>query len=57
MRYSDRADVPSGGVPVYVPMRAAAAAATSNISSSEWTIDIDELKAAITPKTKMIWIK
>lgn len=37
-------------------MRPPAAAKNSNISSSEWTIDYAELRKAITPKTKMIWI-
>ncbi|GAA6042628.1 hypothetical protein JCM8097_008251 [Rhodosporidiobolus ruineniae] len=45
----------NGGVPVFVPIRAPEAASTSNVQASEWKIDIDELKKAITPKTKMIW--
>jgi kynurenine aminotransferase len=46
----------NGGTPVFVPIRAPAAAATSTVSASEWKLDLDELRAAITPKTKMIWI-
>jgi aspartate/methionine/tyrosine aminotransferase len=47
----------SGGTPVYVPLRAPAAAANEVVSSSEWKIDMAELRAAITPRTKMIWVK
>ncbi|KAK4699580.1 kynurenine aminotransferase, partial [Phenoliferia sp. Uapishka_3] len=46
----------NGGVPVFVPIHAPEAAATSNVSASEWKINLDELRAAITPKTKMIWL-
>ena len=46
----------SGGVPVFVPIRAPAGASDANLSSSDWKIDFDELKAAVTPKTKMIWV-
>ncbi|GAA5868260.1 hypothetical protein JCM8547_002297 [Rhodosporidiobolus lusitaniae] len=46
----------NGGTPVYVPIRAPEAASTSNVQASEWKLDIEELKKAITPKTKMIWI-
>ncbi|KAI5477076.1 hypothetical protein MNV49_006875 [Pseudohyphozyma bogoriensis] len=44
------------GKPVFVPIRAPDAATSSTVNASEWKIDIDELRAAITPKTKMIWI-
>jgi kynurenine aminotransferase len=47
----------NGGKPVYVPIRAPAAAATSNVDASEWKIDLEELKKAVTPKTKMIWVR
>ncbi|GAA5908816.1 kynurenine--oxoglutarate transaminase [Sporobolomyces salmoneus] len=46
----------NGGVPVYVPIRAPEGASTSNVSASEWKINFDELRKAITPKTKQIWI-
>jgi kynurenine aminotransferase len=44
----------NGGKPVYVPLRAPANAATQNISSSEWHLDIDELRSKVTSRTKMI---
>lgn len=47
----------NGGKPVYVPIRAPAAASTSNVDASEWKIDLEELKKAVTPKTKMIWVR
>jgi len=43
----------NGGVPVYVPLHPPAETTTSP-SSADWTIDFDELRRAITPKTKMI---
>ncbi|GAA5918624.1 hypothetical protein JCM1841_002281 [Sporobolomyces salmonicolor] len=46
----------NGGKPVFVPLRAPAAAATSKVSANEWKIDLDELRQAITPQTKQIWI-
>lgn len=46
----------NGGVPVFVPIRAPVGASNATVNSSEWKIDLDELRAAITPKTKMIWI-
>ena len=42
--------VMAGGFPVYVPLRAAAGAATS----AEWTLDLDELAAAFTPRTRLL---
>ncbi|KAG2206069.1 hypothetical protein INT46_010073 [Mucor plumbeus] len=44
----------NGGKPVYVPLRPPTDAADRVISSHEWTLDIEELKSKITPKTKMI---
>ncbi|CAO3592513.1 unnamed protein product [Absidia cylindrospora] len=44
----------NGGKPVFVPLRAPAHAATQNISSSEWQLDIGELRSKVTPRTKMI---
>ncbi|KDE08643.1 aminotransferase [Microbotryum lychnidis-dioicae p1A1 Lamole] len=46
----------NGGTPVFVPIRAPKAASTSNVSANDWKINLDELKKAITPRTKMIWI-
>ncbi|POW00248.1 hypothetical protein PSHT_13125 [Puccinia striiformis] len=45
-----------GGKPVYVPLRPPTDAGTKNVSSKEWRLNIDELKAAITPKSKVIII-
>ncbi|KAF9263526.1 1-aminocyclopropane-1-carboxylate synthase 1 [Marasmius fiardii PR-910] len=42
----------NGGKPVYVPMHPPIASGKS--SSNDWTIDFDELRRAITPRTKMI---
>lgn len=39
-----------------MPIHAPAAASTSNVSAADWKINLDELRAAITPKTKMIWL-
>ncbi|BGO88895.1 hypothetical protein NBRC10512_000527 [Rhodotorula toruloides] len=46
----------NGGKPVYVPIRAPEGASTGNVQASEWKVDLDEFKAAITPKTKMVFI-
>lgn len=46
----------NGGTPVFVPIRPPANASTSNVSAKDWKVDLNELRAAITPKTKMIWI-
>lgn len=46
----------NGGKPVFVPIRPPASASTSTIPASEWKVDLDELRAAITPRTKMIWV-
>ncbi|CAE7131356.1 unnamed protein product, partial [Rhizoctonia solani] len=45
----------NAGVPVYVPLHPPKDDATKP-TSADWTIDIDELRRAITPKTKMIII-
>ncbi len=42
--------VMAGGVPVYVPLRAAAGATTS----AEWTLDLDELAAAFSSRTRLL---
>jgi aspartate/methionine/tyrosine aminotransferase len=41
----------AGGTPKFVPLRPVAGRATS---SAEWVLDMNELEAAITSKTKMI---
>jgi len=41
------------GVPVYVPLHPPPPEQTKS-TSNDWTIDFDELRRAITPKTKMI---
>lgn len=46
----------NGGKPVFVPIRPPAAASTSTVPASDWKVDLDELRKAITPKTKMIWV-
>ncbi|GAA5829172.1 hypothetical protein JCM11251_004149 [Rhodosporidiobolus azoricus] len=46
----------NGGKPVFVPIRAPANASEENVQASEWKLDEGELRAAITEKTKMIWI-
>jgi len=43
----------NGGVPVYVPLRPGKAI-NGIIDSGEWKLDMNELKAKITPKTKII---
>lgn len=43
-----------GGKPVYVPLHPPKDADTRTHSAAEWTVDFDELKSKITPKTKMI---
>ncbi|PLW34057.1 hypothetical protein PCASD_14488 [Puccinia coronata f. sp. avenae] len=45
-----------GGKPVYVPLRPPAHAGSQNVSSKDWKLDMKELKAALTPKSKVIII-
>ena len=42
----------AGGTPVYIPLRATA----GTTSAAGWRIDIEELRAAINPKTKLLVI-
>ena len=42
----------AGGKVVYVPILPPANGATTSGSSSEWTLSIPALEAAITPRTK-----
>ncbi len=46
----------NGGTPVYVPLRAPKEASTGVVSANDWKVDMAELAAAVTPKTKQIWI-
>lgn len=43
-----------GGKPVYVPFRPPKEASHSNVSSADWKLDIEELRAACTSKTKVL---
>lgn len=42
----------AGGTPVYVPLRGPA----DSRSAAEWVLDLDELAAAVTPRTKLIML-
>ena len=44
----------AGGTARYVPLRAPKNAASNSLSGNEWTLDLLELKQAITLKTKML---
>lgn len=46
----------AGGKIRYVPLRPPKEADTKTVSGNDWTIDIEELEQAITPKTKMIYL-
>lgn len=46
----------NGGVVKYISLRPPHAAASENVDASEWRIDLNELEAVITPKTKAIMI-
>lgn len=52
-QYISNIEMP-GGKCVYVPMHPPESGATQTTSAAEWTIDMEELEAAITPRTKMI---
>jgi len=43
-----------GGKPVYVPFRPPKEASHQNVSSADWKLDIEELRAACTEKTKVL---
>lgn len=45
-----------GGKVVYVPLHPPTDGATKTLPASSWTLDLKELEAAITPKTRMIVI-
>ena len=42
----------AGGTPVYVPLRGPA----NSRSAAEWVLDMDELAAAVTPRTRLIML-
>lgn len=44
----------AGGKVKYVPMHPPANGATETTSAAEWSIDMDQLRGAITPRTRMI---
>ncbi|KAG0151640.1 hypothetical protein CROQUDRAFT_651076 [Cronartium quercuum f. sp. fusiforme G11] len=44
----------AGGKPVYVPLRPPTIASHKNVSSKAWTLNLEELRAVITPKSKII---
>ena len=46
----------AGGKPVFVPLRPSRHPNASTSSASDWQLDMHELRAAITPKTKMILV-
>ncbi|KAJ4988732.1 aminotransferase class I and II [Stagonosporopsis vannaccii] len=52
-QYISNIEMPGGKV-VYVPMHPPKDGATKTTSAAEWSLDIKELEAAITPKTRMI---
>lgn len=52
-QYISNIEMPGGKV-VYVPLHPPENGATQTTSAAEWTLDFDELKKAITPKTRMI---
>ncbi|KAH3675522.1 hypothetical protein WICMUC_002611 [Wickerhamomyces mucosus] len=52
-QYISNIEIPGGKV-VYVPLHLPAEISQRNVKGEEWTIDYDELEAAITDKTKFI---
>lgn len=54
-RYISNIEMPGGKI-VYVPLQPPADGAVRTSSAAEWTLDIEQLEKAITPKTKMIVI-
>lgn len=52
-QYISNIQLPGGKV-VYVPLHPPAKGAEETCPASEWTIDFDELRAAVTDRTKMI---
>lgn len=54
-QYISNIEMPGGKV-VYVPLHPPKRGATETTSASEWSLDMDELRKAITDKTRMIVI-
>lgn len=54
-QYISNIEMPGGKV-VYVPMHPPKDGATKTTSAAEWSFDMSDLEAAITPKTRMIVI-
>ncbi|KAB2103359.1 putative aminotransferase [Alternaria gaisen] len=54
-QYISNIEMPGGKV-VYVPLHPPRDGATKTTSAAEWSLDMKELEAAITPKTRMIVI-
>jgi kynurenine aminotransferase len=52
-QYISNIEMPGGKV-VYVPIHPPAKGAAQTTSAGEWTINLEEFEAAITPKTKMV---
>ena len=52
-QYISNIEMPGGKI-VYVPMHPPKSGATKTSSAAEWTIDVDELERATTPRTKMM---
>src|ERR1700712_3986130 len=52
-QYISNIEMPGGRI-VYVPMHPPASGAVKTSSAAEWTVDIKEFEAAITPKTRMV---
>ncbi|KAK0634665.1 pyridoxal phosphate-dependent transferase [Bombardia bombarda] len=52
-QYISNIEMPGGKI-VYVPMHPPKEGGVKTLSAAEWTIDFNELEAAITPRTKMI---
>lgn len=43
-----------GGKPVFVPIRAPENADSGVVSASEWKVRLEDLEAAVSPRTKVI---
>ncbi|KAI4625740.1 hypothetical protein J4E80_002873 [Alternaria sp. BMP 0032] len=54
-QYISNIEMPGGKV-VYVPLHPPKDGATKTTSAAEWSLDMKELEAAVTPKTRMIVI-
>jgi kynurenine aminotransferase len=52
-QYISNIEMPGGKI-VYVPMHPPASGAVKTSSAAEWTVDMKEFEAAITPKTRMV---